>query len=293
MENIHYNKSVNVMVSPQFYTLKKEALPVKYAYQAKKIAPALFDGLLEEASEYDFFVQKQNDEWILIAYNTTSILDFLKSKGFLIENISKLYFAQQSISMFNRPLALGEHNALVAIEETMVVLPKVVLEDEPSLYFTDLFTPKQSITIKTTSSSTLFSLNDTLILSTIFTLFGILFILEGLSYGVDKAEQSRFDDLIASHSYLQSSYKRKSIIQKYKKLDKSEREKRDIIKELSTMIFKGVKLSHFSLNNKKIEASFICINQSVSLKLKELAIKKHFKVMNITGSNDLVLRKSL
>jgi hypothetical protein len=46
MERVTLVESVNVMLTPQFYTLKKEALPVKYAYQAKKIAPSLFEGLL-------------------------------------------------------------------------------------------------------------------------------------------------------------------------------------------------------------------------------------------------------
>ena len=47
MEDVSLAHSVNVMLTPQFYTLKKEELPVKYLYQAKRIAPSLFDGLLE------------------------------------------------------------------------------------------------------------------------------------------------------------------------------------------------------------------------------------------------------
>ncbi|MDQ7086270.1 MAG: hypothetical protein Q9M36_15810 [Sulfurovum sp.] len=32
------SKGVNIMLTPQFYTLIREDLPVKYAYQAKRIA---------------------------------------------------------------------------------------------------------------------------------------------------------------------------------------------------------------------------------------------------------------
>ena len=53
MEHVSLTHSVNVMLTPQFYTLKKEALPVKYLYQAKRIAPSLFDGLLEEGRSYE------------------------------------------------------------------------------------------------------------------------------------------------------------------------------------------------------------------------------------------------
>ena len=44
MKQVTLSESVNVMLPPQFYTLKKEALPLRYAYQAKKIAPSLFEG---------------------------------------------------------------------------------------------------------------------------------------------------------------------------------------------------------------------------------------------------------
>jgi len=36
MEHVSLSQSVNIMLTPQFYTLKKEPLPVKYRYQAKK-----------------------------------------------------------------------------------------------------------------------------------------------------------------------------------------------------------------------------------------------------------------
>ena len=296
MATVNIGKSVNIMLSPQFYTLKREALPVKYAHQAKKIAPSIFDGLVENSREYEYFVSKDDEEWILIAYNSKEILDFLQSKGFKRENISKLYFAQQSVSMFNRPIYIGDKNALVSIDNTMVVIPKIVLaeDEESSLNFTDLFTPKQSVSIKTTSSSSnTFSTTDTIIISTIFAIFGILFIVEGFGYGGNNSNRDKFDELIASNLSLQSAYSRKSIIQKYKIIDKLERSKRDNIKNISSIIFKGVKLTNLNLNDKKIEASFICSNKAVSNKLKDIAIKKHFKVLNITGTNDLLIRKSL
>jgi len=295
MADMNIDKSVNIMLSPQFYTLKREALPVKYAHQAKKIAPSIFEGLFENSREYEYFVYQEDDEWILIAYNTDEILEFLVSKGLKRENISKLYFAQQSVSMFNQPMSIGENNALVSVDNTMVVIPKIALGDDEiiSLNFTDLFTPKQSISIKTTSSSNIFSTTDTIVFSTIFSIFAILFIIEGIGYSQDNTQNSEFNRLLTENPSLQSSYSRKSIIQKYKTLDNLERKKRDIIKTISSIIFKGVKLTNLNLNTKKIEASFLCTNKSVSNKLKEIAKKKHFQVLSITGTNDLLIRKKL
>ncbi len=59
MQRQFLSHDVNVMLTPQYYTLKREELPVKYLYQAKKIAPSLFDGLLEEVGEYDYMVYKE------------------------------------------------------------------------------------------------------------------------------------------------------------------------------------------------------------------------------------------
>mgnify|MGYP001829238495 CR=1 FL=1 len=61
MKPVSLTEAVNVMLPPQFYTLKKEALPLRYAYQAKKIAPSLFDGLLEAGGHYEYMVWKEDE----------------------------------------------------------------------------------------------------------------------------------------------------------------------------------------------------------------------------------------
>ncbi|NOR55751.1 MAG: hypothetical protein GQ531_06035, partial [Sulfurovum sp.] len=87
------DESVNIVLTPQFYTLKREVLPLQYAYQAKRIAPSLFEGLLEDASNYAYFVQKEKDAWLFIAYDLEKIQDFLVEKGFDLTLVSKMFFA--------------------------------------------------------------------------------------------------------------------------------------------------------------------------------------------------------
>jgi len=45
------NETVNILITPQHYIIKRKELPVKYTYQAKKVAPSVFDGLLEDARD--------------------------------------------------------------------------------------------------------------------------------------------------------------------------------------------------------------------------------------------------
>ena len=80
MKQVTLSHAVNIMLTPQFYTLKKEALPVRYTYQAKRIAPSLFDGLLEEGKHYEYMVWREGEEWIFLAYDLEMIAAFLETK---------------------------------------------------------------------------------------------------------------------------------------------------------------------------------------------------------------------
>jgi hypothetical protein len=76
MKHVTLSDAVNVMLTPQFYTLKKEALPLKYSYQAQRIAPSLFDGLLEEGKHYDYMVWREEEKWVFLAYDLEMITPY-------------------------------------------------------------------------------------------------------------------------------------------------------------------------------------------------------------------------
>jgi len=297
MDSVRDMRDINVMVTPQFYTLKKEALPVKYAYQAKRVAPAIFDGLLEDSSEYEYMVFKDgdDDEWTLIAYNLNKIRSFLLSKGFVIDTISKLFFAQQVVDMFDRPVAIGDSEALVSLEGSVVVVPSVALsEDEkPSKIFDDSFTPKRGVGIKNASANSIISTKQSIIFSVIFIAFAIMFFVEGARYGSSSQAELKIAELYEAYPSLESSYTRDSIIKKYKSIDKIERRKRDIIKKISIMIFDGVSLASLNINLNGFKANIICKDAKVSKRVKALSLKEGFKTIQIANSNDMLIEGSL
>lgn len=298
MEYVTLPESVNVMLTPQFYTLKKEALPVKYAYQAKKIAPSLFEGLLEDGASYEYMVHKEGDAWAFIAYDTERITTFLESKGIPASKVGKIFFAQQAVDSFTAPLALSEKEALVVIEDTVVVVPRVALseEEQPTLEFTDTFTPKSGITLKSqgTSDFSLFTQKQAVALGALFLLFGSVFAVEGSRYGGNSQEsEEKLQSLYESYPALQSSYARQGIIDKYRTLDTSERKKRDTIKAFSGMIFKGVTLTSLTVNQKSFKAQFSCTDDQVANKLKALAKKSKYNISNVKGSKELSIEGTL
>jgi len=286
MEVQTLSHSVNIMLTPQFYTLKKEELPLKYLYQAKNIAPSLFDGFLEDAHKYNYLVYREENEWIFIAYDLVAISDFLVSKGIKLEQIGKIFFAQQASSSFTAPVLLGEREALITLDNTVVIIPKIALDEKSEIvFFDDSVTPKTGVTLQGTHGS-LLSQKQTIGLSVFFILFAFMFFVEGWRYSHDsQGTQEEMQMLLDEHPSLQSQYTRESISAKYKTIDKNERKKRDIVKTLAGMIFKGVKVGSFSLNEKVFQVEFICSDAKVAKRLIQLAKKSEFNSAKImTGS---------
>jgi hypothetical protein len=289
-----YTDGVNIMLTPQFYTIKREEIPVKYSYQAKRIAPSLFDGLLEEPEAYKYFVVKEDEEWLFIAYNPEEIKTVLEQKGILPEQVSKIYFAEQAVGQFSRPVLLGEKEALVNLGGTMTIVPQIALNpDEKPMRITQDFTPKKGVAFEGRGKSFI-STNEAYTLAAVFALFAVIYFVEGSRYGGEGAAQKEeMQSLLENHPSLQSSYTRNSIASKYKKIDTKERKKRDVIKSLSHMIFKGSKLSTLSIDDNKFKAQFSCKDASVTRKLKELAKKEKFNTSKVANSNDLKIEGTL
>jgi len=288
MKQVTLSKSVNVMLPPQFYTLKKEALPLRYAYQAKKIAPSLFDGLLEEGKHYDYMVWREGEQWVFLAYNMEMITEFLKSKGFNLESVAKIFFVQQAVTKFDTPLLLGESEALVSLDDTVAVVPgKALAGEEATLAFDNSFMPKKGVVLQGAYGSVV-SMKQALTLAAIFMLFALMFFVEGWRYNSNtQADEAKMQELLEAYPSLQSRYTRESIVNKYKTIDSSERKKRDMIKALSGMIFKGVTLTSLEMNEKKYSAQFSCKDEKVVKRVKALAEKKQLKAIAAAGSNDV------
>jgi len=277
---------VNIMFPPQFYTLKKETVPVRYAFQAKKIAPSLFEGLLESTETYEYMVFKEEDQWVFIAYSMHELSSFLESKGISASQVGKIFFAQQALDSFKEPVFLGEKDALLNIDGIVANVPQTVLPSDTKVTrVEEVASPKSGLALQGSQHSVI-SQKQAIGLSTLFMFFAILFFIEGWQYGSSSQKlQQEIDALLEEYPALQSQYKRKSIAEKYRAIDKNERQKRDTIKTLGGMIFKGVKVETFSMNNKTFTVRFVCLDAKVARRLKDLAKKEGFtSVKTLTGN---------
>ena len=285
---------VNIMLTPQFYTIKREELPVKYAYQAKRIAPSLFDGLLEDVQNHKYFVVKEENCWLFIAYDIEKIKIFLEQKGIEIAQVSKVYFAEQVADLFTAPMLLGEKEALVNINGTITVLPQIALSsDQQPIRINTNFTPKKGVAFEGGGKSFI-ATSEAYTLASIFLLFAVIYFVEASRYGGEnEAQVQEMQTLLENYPSLQSSYARKSISDKYKIIDDKERKKRDTVKALSYMIFKGSTLTSLFIDDKKFQAQFACEDKSVAKKLQELAKKEKFNTSKVPNSNDVQIEGTL
>ena len=289
------DERVDVMITPQFYTLKRESLPIKYSYQAKKIAPSLFDGLLEEEGDYAYYVQKSDDGWDFIAYNLKQIKAFLQQIGLPPEKVSKLYFVQQVAEEITRPVALGERQALVNLDGIVTVVPQSVLEENEVLAGADSLTsPSRGVTIGSSVESSFLTGRQALLLSAVLLAFAIVWIAEGILYGGGgQQERAEISHLLKAYPALQSSYARKSVAEKYRRVDSVERKKRDVIKRLSKILFKGVTLNTFTIDDKHFNVTFSATGGSLIQRLKQMAEKEKFHATLLNGGHAIRIRGQL
>jgi hypothetical protein len=240
-------------------------------------------------------VWKEEEAWVFLAYDLEMIAAFLERKGFALENVSKIFFAQQSVALFDKPLLLGENEALVSLDEVIVLVPRVALgEDEGhSLVFDNSFTPKKGVMLHDAYGSVL-SLKQASTLAAIFTLFAIMFFVEGSRYSNNaQAGEAQMQELLEAYPSLQSKYTRDSIVTKYKTIDTAERKKRETVKMVSGMIFKGVTLTSLELGEESFKVQFSCKDAQVANRVKALAQKSNLNTTAIAGSNDLKIEGTL
>jgi len=282
MPQMESTQPINVMLTPQFYTLKKETLPLKFAYQAKRIAASVFEGMVPEGRTYEYFVYKEGDRWVFIAYSLEEIIEFLQGKGLYPESISKLFFAQQAVDFFREPYLLSDKEVLGVVDEKVVLVPRSAVEDEALHTTMKLPNPKKGIAIQSAYAS-LLSLKEALGFAAIFLLFALLFIAEGVRYGGDtKAKTQELESLIEANPSLSSRYTRESIAATYRKIDEVERKKRETIKVLVEMVSKGVALQALYMDEKGFQAAYVVKEPNAIRRIESQAKKANFTFQKST-----------
>ena len=284
MERPSKAKKYDIMLSPQFYIIKKDQLPVKYNFQAKKIAPSILDEYIDDINEYEIITQKDGNLWSFIAYKPREIENFLKQFDITPDRINNIYFSDQIINELKKiPINLDQ-KVLSAIDGYATIIPKTMLTTNQVRPFSQNLRPNKAFKFK--SSTKLENSNfeiskGAIALSLILALLGLAFFAEALTYQKAlKLKQDKLDAIFAQNPSLASDLTRESIKKKYETKEKKQRAIRDAIKAFSALSSKKSILQNLQLQKDKIVASF-------KVDPKEI---KHFKSIAIT--NRLKIRQN-
>ena len=236
-------KNYDLLLTPQFYIYKKESLPIKYSFQAAKLAPSILEELTGNGN-YSYAAIKDGDDWAFYAYDMAEIESFLKSKRLDSQYINKIYFAQQIAEYLNNPIKLDEKNALTSIDGTAVVLPQTLLESKTFQTLDESFRPEKSITPPQSRNSAI-PLKQTIILSSLMAILGIGYLIEGVGY--KKSSQKIIAQIEETKSKYPSLRNRPSMIinniyNGAHKVDIKERAIREKLKDISHLLGKGSKI---------------------------------------------------
>jgi len=286
--------TINIMLSPQFYTMKREELPVKYLYQAKRLAPSILDNLLAEGREHQYHVYKDGDAWVFIAFEPLVIAQFLTTKGIKAEQVSKVFFAQQYPQKFDRPFLLSETEVMSNLQDTVVVLPTTLINETVRYQMLDETVNSSDGISFNFNSSALLHQKEAIIIASILTLFTIMFVVEGFRYkSVISSMQEEVGVILEEHPSLQSQYARDNIAKKYRKIDKEERHKRNILKNLSSLIIPGAEIELLTMDSKRFMTEIKFPDEKRLLKVKSLASKKKYKSSRLGNGSVLKIEGKL
>ncbi len=279
MPNIDINGHIDIVLSPQFYTFLREELGIKFAYQAKQIAPSILDDYLEDSQNYQFFVYKYKNYWYFFAYNIDEISIFLENRGVKKYQINKIFFAQElSQYLDNSIINLGDKKCLINIDDIVTVVSKRLIEDETKELDLKALQLKEGVSISSSFGS-IIPFKYTLILTTLLFILGGIFVAEAnRAKNSIRDDEEKLDLLLQRDTKLNSKRIRESILAQYEPIDKIERLKRDILVDISKLLSTHTRLKELRLDDKKISA--IIETDNINRVLKE-ALDKKFKSRKI------------
>jgi hypothetical protein len=290
---ISLENSIDIILTPQFYTFIREELDLKFSYQVKQIAGSLFDDYLDHSKEYQYHVYKCDNLWCFFAYNIEEIDAFLESVGIEKHRVSKIYFAQQLVDKMDNPILLDDKSVLQNIDGVATLVPLQIMDPTVEYNALDInaFKLKGGVTMGSSLNSYV-SLKETILLSSIFCILGGISIFEGnrikRSIANDNAQLS---ELLDENPRYTSSLARESILSKYAPIDKRERAKRQAIKDISKLLSNKSQLKILTIEKNTIQAKITTKNRRIMKQIKEHALSKKFKFSS--SSLDVKVEKTL
>ena len=267
---ITVKEKVNIILSPSLYWVKRLTLPVKYARDAKKLLPSIFEDTVSDGN-YNYSIYKDGDEFIAFAYDDKLILDTIEEKGISASNMANVYFAQSELE-FEGAMKINETQSLTTKDGILILLPCCWVQESGHLSLENLTLSKHSISLAQfghiVDSKSLYKIGAVL-LALIILINIELFI---TSQKVDELVSLK-EELFEKEKLQATMFQNKATLSKYEKIHSSQSKLRDAIASVLSLRLKSdEKLKEITLKNKNFSARFS--------PLSEITIKQLTKKLN-------------
>ena len=279
-----FGKNISIILSPEFYWVRKFEIPVKTETQARHVLPTLFEDILEDISILTYQVIKlEENQFLCFAYDNKRVYEVIRNSNIPISDISAIYFAQNECRDFNT-FEVDNLKFMYTSDGILIKVPNTLLNETMDLN-------KVIDNIKLTSNKLQIKLYNDVINSkyyySLIVIFTILIFLNIIKYFDYSNEITNLENTIIetkkTYNLPSSMIQTNSILNKYDNIINKENKKREAISYL-------ISNPKFNLNNLYIENDVISLEYlSVNKSEVENFVSKKYKILS-SGMNSFSLK---
>ncbi|MGM0519365.1 MAG: hypothetical protein ACQERD_06960 [Campylobacterota bacterium] len=254
------NSKVDIILSPQFYWVRKFNLPAKNRNEALKLLPAMFEEYIPQGS-YDYFcVKLQENSFLCFAYENEKILNFLKKANFNISKINKVRFAQTEFLSFEDSSLHFNNKNYIYNNGIMLMVPfetRYENSHDINKILQDIKLSKNSVNFK--------FYNSVLDKKTIITLCIMIFIIALVNFYKNyqlqeeaKLLEANKQELKKKYDLPQTSFQLEAILKDLKTTNTNQTNLKETLSQLLKYykVSTKVKLDNLTVNSNTIQARF-------------------------------------
>lgn len=270
-----FAKKIDIILSPEFYWVRKFEIPVKTETQARHVLPTLFEDVINDTTVLTYQVIKlEENQFLCFAYNNKKIYEVLKKSNIPISNITSIYFAQNECVKFNT----FEVDSLKFMYTSDGILIKV-----PSQLLTDTMDLKKVIhNINLSSHKLQIKLYNDVVSSKyyyyLFIIFVVLIVVNAFKYFNYSNELTKLENQMIKTKELNklpsSMIQTNSILNRYEKTIVKENKKRDALAYI--MSNSRFSLKNIDINNDVMSLEYLAVDKNKVDKF----ISKKYKILS-------------
>lgn len=294
-EQLQGAKRVDIILSPSFYWVKEQVLPLKYIREVKSLLPSIFEDTIPEGSySYTAYKSKTKERaFVMLAYSDKFIFDTLNEIGIKSSQIRNIYLAQSEFDTLEGRFKIDDERTLVVKDGYVSQLPSALAEAETPLNLQDLKLSRTKIELvrfaHIVDPKSMFKLSIFLF---------ILILIFGVEYGIQSYEVKRLEakqEEIFQKRHLKSTmFQNEALAEKLQKIFKKQTKLRDSIETIMQMpLQKDEMISYLEFKSKKVLLHIVLPNSARASEIENYLRSKKLKVSQKMSKDTLKVEVAL